>query len=72
MVGLLHIENYINGAFVASEENKIETRNPATGALIALVPDSSADDVDLAVRAAKDAFPMYCGLLIEVQFYCVD
>ena len=57
MVGLLHIENYINGEFVLSDESKIETRNPATGALIALVPDSSADDVDRAVRAAKGAFP---------------
>ena len=34
----------------------METRNPATGELLALVPRSGADDVDVAVAAARAAF----------------
>ncbi|TGP23385.1 aldehyde dehydrogenase family protein, partial [Mesorhizobium sp. M2D.F.Ca.ET.232.01.1.1] len=33
-----------------------ETRNPATGAVIGTVPQSGANDIDLAVAAARRAF----------------
>jgi len=47
-------ENYINGAFVPSDEH-FDVLNPATGALLARVPASNADQVDRALQAARAA-----------------
>ncbi|WP_068108303.1 aldehyde dehydrogenase [Tropicimonas marinistellae] len=48
--------NYINGAFVSSAgAAMIPVRNPATGAVLSEVPDTSADQVDAAIGAAKAA-----------------
>jgi aldehyde dehydrogenase (NAD+) len=35
---------------------RFETRNPATGALLAMIADGEAEDVDRAVRSARTAF----------------
>ena len=52
------IKNYINGEWVASRASQTgDIRNPATGATIAVVPYSGTEDVDLAVRAAREAYP---------------
>lgn len=49
-------DNYIGGRFVPSTgTERIEVRNPSTGALICTVPESSAEDVDAALAAARDA-----------------
>ncbi len=47
-------ENYINGEFVPSAEH-FEVLNPATGAVLAKVPASDADQVDRALAAARSA-----------------
>jgi len=47
-------QNYINGQFVSSAEH-FEVLNPATGALLAKVPASDADQVDRALAAARAA-----------------
>lgn len=47
-------QNYINGQFVPSDEH-LEVFNPATGALLAQVPGSSAQHVDDALDAARAA-----------------
>jgi lactaldehyde dehydrogenase/glycolaldehyde dehydrogenase len=47
-------ENYINGQFVPSAEH-FEVLNPATGALLARVPASNAEQVDSALAAARSA-----------------
>ncbi|TDV72504.1 aldehyde dehydrogenase [Pseudomonas sp. LP_7_YM] len=44
-------QNYINGEFVQSTEH-FDVLNPATGALLARVPASDADEVDRALAAA--------------------
>ncbi|MHB8487052.1 MAG: aldehyde dehydrogenase family protein [Candidatus Acidiferrales bacterium] len=51
-------KNYINGHWVAASGGKgIENRNPAnTDDLVGIFPASSADDVNRAVEAAKNAF----------------
>ena len=55
--------NYIDGAFVdAGSSLLVDVINPATREMIAQVPDSSADDVDFAVRSAKAAFPAWARL----------
>src|SRR5580698_9885924 len=53
---MMNFENFINGNFVPGEGNRrIEVKNPATGSLICTVPDSSQQDVDLAIAAAETA-----------------
>ena len=52
------LKNYINGEWVASGSATTgDIRNPATGQKIATVPYSDSHDVDLAVKAARDAYP---------------
>ncbi len=47
---------FINGKWRKSEGKRFETRNPATGEALATFPSATKDEVDLAVKAAKDAF----------------
>ncbi|MDO6592220.1 aldehyde dehydrogenase [Neptuniibacter sp. 1_MG-2023] len=47
--------NYINGEFMAEPASTIDVFNPANGQLLSHVPNSAADEVDLAVGAAKAA-----------------
>ncbi len=66
---------YINGQFTAgAAQETIPVINPATEAVIEEVPRGTAEDVNLAVAAARDAFPAWrrlpawerAGLLHEV------
>jgi malonate-semialdehyde dehydrogenase (acetylating) / methylmalonate-semialdehyde dehydrogenase len=51
------VKNYINGRFVESKSTKsIDTFNPATNKIICKVPYSEPDELNRAVKAAKDAF----------------
>lgn len=48
---------YINGEWVNSQSGKtFETVNPATGERLANVTEAGPEDIDLAVRAAREAF----------------
>ena len=52
------IQNYINGKWIHSKSTQVDyVTNPATGKVIAKVSNSTRDEVDAAVKAAKDAFP---------------
>jgi aldehyde dehydrogenase (NAD+) len=60
-----HIEDrlFINGEFVPSKSGKkFDVFNPATTKLSASVYEANADDVDIAVKAAKAAFPAWSEL----------
>ena len=51
---------YINGAFVpASDGGTFQTKNPATGEVLATCADATQEDVDAAVKAAWAAFPAW-------------
>lgn len=52
----LVLENYIGGKFVPCSK-LIDSFNPSTGEVYCRVPDSGPEEVDAAVRAAKEAFP---------------
>lgn len=53
----VHLNHFINGVFVPSQSGEtFETRNPATGELVATVALGGAADVDAAAKAAKKAF----------------
>ncbi|MFD2252553.1 lactaldehyde dehydrogenase/glycolaldehyde dehydrogenase [Pseudochelatococcus lubricantis] len=51
--------NYVDGAFVDGASGLIEVTNPATGALLGRIPESSPDVVDAAVTAARKAQPAW-------------
>jgi aminomuconate-semialdehyde/2-hydroxymuconate-6-semialdehyde dehydrogenase len=57
------IKNYINGVLVEPiSGNYLDNYNPSTGKVYSLIPDSDEQDVDLAVKAAQDAFPIWSAL----------
>ena len=59
----MQIYNYINGEFtLPSSGNMLDNINPATGQIIAQIPDSNFDDVAKATKAAKLALPDWRGL----------
>jgi len=61
-----NIQNYINGEFVAPISGKyIDNINPAIGEVYSLIPDSGAEDVQMAVDAAKKAFPAWSATPAE-------
>ncbi|NXF90679.1 AL8A1 dehydrogenase, partial [Eubucco bourcierii] len=55
---LLVLENFIGGKFVPCS-SYIDSYNPSTGDVYCRVPDSGKEEVDLAVEAAKAAFPVW-------------
>jgi acyl-CoA reductase-like NAD-dependent aldehyde dehydrogenase len=46
----------------AASGRRFEDRNPATGQLLATLPDGDAQDVERAVRSARDALPAWSRL----------
>lgn len=52
---MLILENYINGKFVPCKKH-IDSYDPSTGKVYCKVPDSDQEEVDMAVKAARDAF----------------
>ncbi len=64
-----HLENYINGSFVAPLSNQyIDCINPATAEVFAQIPNSNEQDVDAAVLAAKQAFSAWSVTPTEQRF----
>ncbi|MDX2141478.1 MAG: aldehyde dehydrogenase family protein [Chloroflexota bacterium] len=51
------LDLFIGGAWIAPKSGRtIESRNPATGDLLAAFADAGTDDVDAAVKTARSAF----------------
>ncbi len=60
-----HIRNFINGHYHEPINGmRVDLIEPATGKVYGSRPESSAADVNLAVRAAEEAFPAWssCGI----------
>ncbi len=51
------LSNYINGEWVESKGEMVDVRNPAKCETIAQVPISTEDEINEAVKAAKEAYP---------------
>ncbi|WML31646.1 CoA-acylating methylmalonate-semialdehyde dehydrogenase [Neobacillus sp. OS1-32] len=75
------LKNYIGGQWVDSSSTQIEeVPNPATGEILARVPLSTREDLDLAVTAAKKAYqswrkvavPRRARILFRYQQLLVD
>jgi aminomuconate-semialdehyde/2-hydroxymuconate-6-semialdehyde dehydrogenase len=64
-----HLENYIGGNLIAPLSGKfIDGINPATGEIFCKIPDSNEKDVEVAVQAAKKAFPSWSVTPVEERF----
>ena len=64
-----HLENYIGGNFIGPLSGKfIDGINPATGDTFCKIPDSNEKDVEVAVQAAKKAFPSWSVTPVENRF----
>lgn len=55
MAAVEELKNFINGEFVACSKH-LDSYNPATGEVHLRIPDSGKEEVDAAVKAAKEAF----------------
>jgi aminomuconate-semialdehyde/2-hydroxymuconate-6-semialdehyde dehydrogenase len=63
------LENYIGGQFTAPVNDKyIDNINPATAEVVGKIPNSNSEDVELAVIAAKKAFPIWKKTSTEDRF----
>jgi len=63
---MLKIENYIEGRLIAPISGEyFDNFNPSTGEVYSLIPDSDERDVELAVNAAKKAFPVWSKISAE-------
>jgi delta 1-pyrroline-5-carboxylate dehydrogenase len=51
----MEIANFINGGY-STTKTHLDSVNPSNGTIIAKIPNSGVADVDLAVKAASDAF----------------
>src|SRR5690554_3044906 len=59
------LQNYIGGQWVDSRSSEVEAvPNPATGKVMALVPLSTAADVDAAVQEAQIAFTSWSKIAV--------
>ena len=60
------IKNYIGGIFTTPyNSNYINNYNPATGSVYTMIPDSNKDDVEVAVRSADKALPIWSNTSTE-------
>src|ERR671917_526442 len=59
------LDNYVGGRWTPStSQEALPVTNPATGETLARVPLSSGDDLDAAVRAAREALPVWRGVSV--------
>ncbi|WP_435416221.1 aldehyde dehydrogenase [Polaribacter aestuariivivens] len=62
----MKIQNYINGKFVNPISNDwLDNYNPAKGEIYGKIPNSNEDDVEKAVQAAEQAFPIWSNTTLE-------
>ena len=58
------IQNYINGDLVEPKSgNYFDNVSPVNGEVYSMIPDSDMDDINDAVKSAKEAFFSWSKLL---------
>ena len=66
---MLKVQNYINGVLAdAVNSNTIQNFNPSIGKEYGTIPNSDKDDLDKAVKAAKEALPKWSVLNSDSRF----
>lgn len=62
----MEILNYINGDLIPSKSGQtLDVYEPGTGLVYATAPDSDGSDVELAISAAREAFPSWSKTSID-------
>lgn len=62
------LKNYINGILTTPYSNNyINVYDPSTSEVFTMIPDSNAEDVQLAVESAEKAFPDWSELPVEMR-----
>lgn len=60
------LQNFIGGEYCDPAEGQyIDNFEPATGQVYSQIPNSTSTDVDRAVKAAKEAFPVWSSMSIQ-------
>jgi aminomuconate-semialdehyde/2-hydroxymuconate-6-semialdehyde dehydrogenase len=60
------ILNYINGQLLPPSSGRyLDNHTPSTGEVYSFIPDSSEEDVEMAIDAAKKAFPIWSKMPVE-------
>jgi aldehyde dehydrogenase (NAD+) len=54
-----HVQNYIAGKWADATGEQLDSRDPANGELLATFRQTTIDEVDAAIAAAKAAFPAW-------------
>jgi aminomuconate-semialdehyde/2-hydroxymuconate-6-semialdehyde dehydrogenase len=68
-----HLENFIGGNFIGPLSAEfIDNINPATGVVTGQIPNSNKKDIDVAVAAAKKAFPAWSTTATEKRFIILN
>ena len=64
-----HLENFIGGNFIGPLSGDfIDNTDPSTGSVYGQIPDSNEKDINIAVEAAKHAFPTWSLSTAETRF----
>jgi len=62
------LKNYIGGELLAPVSDQyLDNYDPSRGTVYSLIPDSDERDVELAVKAAREAFPGWSNLSKELR-----
>ena len=62
----MNIQNYINGKLISPVADRwIDNYNPSNGEVYSQIPNSTKEDVELAYKAAADAFPAWSNTTLE-------
>lgn len=60
------IQNFINGKYVDPVKGRyIDNVEPGTGKVFAQVPNSTQEDLDMAIDAARVAFPLWSSMSLD-------
>jgi len=63
---MIILKNYVDGKLTAPQKgNFIDVFRPAFGDVFAQVPDSSSEDIELAVKSAQKAFPVWSNTPVQ-------
>ncbi len=63
---MIRLQNFINGELLAPVKGQyIDNYEPATGKVYGEIPNSTEEDVELAVQAAEKAFPVWSNMTNE-------
>ena len=65
---MIRLQNFINGELLAPVKGQyIDNYEPATGKVYGEIPNSTEEDVELAVQAAEKAFPIWSNMSSEAR-----